>query len=134
LPCLAWIACAILVWQPIASPAAPLGRGSLRDRIDRAAIDGHQGAGELEPFEQERDGGDLVRLAGDRLLAKDQPLAVGPSRDQMEGLAALGAGMAAARGLAVDGDELRLVGAQSISPAALAAPFPKEPTLQASAG
>lgn len=34
----------------------------------------------------------------------------------MQGRAAFAAGMAAARGLAVDGDQLRLVGAQSVNP------------------
>ena len=37
-------------------------------------------------------------------------------RDEVQRVAALGASMAAARGLAVDGDEFRLVGAQSVDP------------------
>src|SRR4051812_25312396 len=68
-----------------------------------------KGALQSQALEQARDGGDLVRLFGDRLLAKHQALAAGPGRDEVKRLAALGAVVAALRGLAVDGDDLRTV-------------------------
>ena len=47
-------------------------------------------------------------LPAHRLLAEHQALAAGPSGDEMQGLKPLVAGMRAAGGLAVDGDQVRL--------------------------
>lgn len=79
-------------------------------------VDGDQGPFERQPLQKQRDGADLVRLARDRLLAEHQPLARGPSRDEMQGLAALAAGVAATRGLAVDRDQVGLRLAQAFHP------------------
>ena len=78
------------------------GLGDLGLCADR--IDGDQGTGQGQALQQQRDGGDLVRLVADRLLAQHQTLAAGPGGDQMQRLTPLGAGMAAPGGLAVDGD------------------------------
>ena len=80
-------------------------------------VDGDQGTVQRQAFQQQRDGGDLVRLAAHRLLAEHQALTGGPSGDEMQRLAPLAAGMRPARGLAVDGDQVRLRLAQALDPA-----------------
>lgn len=97
-------------------------------------IDGDQGTGERQALQQQWNCLDLIGFPGHGFLPEHQPLAAGPGRDQMQRLAPLGFGVAAARGLAIDRDEIRLALAQLLHPAALAAPFPQGPTPQASAG
>ena len=80
-------------------------------------IDRDQGPLERQPLQEQRDGGDLVRLAAHRLLPEHQALAACPSRDQMQRLASLAPGMAATGGLAVDRDQVRLRLAQALDPA-----------------
>jgi len=76
-------------------------------------IDGHQRVLQpalgAEPVEQRRDGGKLAGLVGHRLGGQNQPGGGGENRDQMQRSGPGPAIMAAARGLAVDGDELVLV-------------------------
>ena len=60
--------------------------------------------------------GHLVRLATHRLLPEHQALLTGPSAHQMQRCAALAAGVAAARCLAVDRDPARLRLAQTLDP------------------
>jgi hypothetical protein len=73
------------------------------------------------PLQQERDGGDLVRLARHRLLPEHQPLAGGPGGDEVQGTAPPAPGVGAARGLAVDRDDVGLRRAQALDPAGEAA-------------
>jgi hypothetical protein len=72
-------------------------------------VDGNQGAFEVEAFQKDWDSGDLVGFFLDRLLAQHEPAAGGEGRHQMQGLLAGLAIVAAARGLAVDGNERGLV-------------------------
>ena len=44
-------------------------------------VDGDQGAGEFEALQQQRDGGDLVRLGRGRFLDQHQSLTRRPGRD-----------------------------------------------------
>jgi hypothetical protein len=59
---------------------------------------------EVEQFQQQRDGGNLVALAIDGHLAERQPGFTSPGRDQMQGIATGGFVERTAQGLAVDGD------------------------------
>jgi hypothetical protein len=79
-------------------------------------INGDQGALQFQSPEQKGDGDDLVRLFRHRLLAQHELLPGGPGRHSVQGAAALGARMAAPRGLAVDGDRLRPGNTQSLDP------------------
>jgi hypothetical protein len=78
------------------------------------AVDRDGGAFEAirrgEPFKQEWNGGDLVGLGGDRLLAENETAGGGERRDEVERRRAGGAVVASTRGLAVDGDVVRKVG------------------------
>jgi len=56
-------------------------------------IDGDERPGQLQPFEQMRNGDDLIGLVGDRLLAKHKALTRRPGRDQMRRLSPLAAGV-----------------------------------------
>ena len=58
-----------------------------------------------EPFEQRRDGGEFVRLVGHGLLGEYEPRGGGEGGDQVQRRRPGAAVVAAARGLAVDGDE-----------------------------
>lgn len=89
-----------------------LGDGGLRAH----GVDGDQRALEFEPFQETGDGGDLVALVVDRLLAEHEALAGGPGRDGVQGGPPLRPGVAAPRGLAVDGDEIGLGLAQALDP------------------
>src|SRR5215468_7914419 len=73
------------------------------------SVDGHGGAGQLDTVKKCRNGGDLVRFFVDRLLAKDKPAGRGEGRYQMQSPLTVLSIMAAARGLAVDRNEVRLV-------------------------
>lgn len=86
-------------------------------RLAADGVDGHEGAGQRQPLEQQRDGDDLVRLAGHCLLAQHQALAGRPRRDQVQRAATLGARMCPSRGLAVDGDNVRLTLPKLVDPA-----------------
>lgn len=79
-------------------------------------VDGHDGAGQFEPLQKQRDRGDLVGLVLGRLLAEDKALAGRPGGDHMQRLPAGTAGMAAARGLAVDGDNVGVAIPQRLDP------------------
>ena len=48
-------------------------------RLAAHGVNGDQGSGERQAFEQQRNGGDLVGLVRRRLLAKHQALARSPS-------------------------------------------------------
>ncbi|GJD67050.1 hypothetical protein MPEAHAMD_7254 [Methylobacterium frigidaeris] len=87
-----------------------LGDGGLRAH----GVDRHQGAGQLQPLQQQRDRHDLVGLLTHGLLAQHQALARRPGRDDMERMAALGAG--ATRTLAIDRDDVGLGLAQGLDP------------------
>jgi len=63
-----------------------------------------------EPGQQHRDGCDLAGLVGHGLLAEHQAAGGGERRDEVERGHPFCAVMAAARGLAIDGDELRASG------------------------
>ena len=72
-------------------------------------VDGDQGAGQLQPLQQQRYGDDFIAFDGGGLLPQHQSLAAGPGRDDMQrvGVHAMGT----ARGLAVDRHDLgRAVG------------------------
>ena len=76
-------------------------------------VDGDEGALQpivgAEAFEERRDGGASARLVGHGLRGQHQAGAGGEGGDEVEGRRALAAVVAAARGLAVDGDETGLV-------------------------
>src|SRR3546814_9018824 len=96
---------------------AALGEDGLGDgRLRSHGVDGDEGAGQFEPFEQARDGGDLVGLGVGRLLSEDEALPCGPGGDRMERETALAPVMAATRGLAVYGDDVGLALAQGFDP------------------
>jgi len=88
------------------------GDGGLRSH----GVDGDQGAGQLQALQQQRDGGDLVGLLRHRFLPQHEPLRRRPGRDRMQRAAALGPGMAAPRGLAVDRDRFWPGIAQPLDP------------------
>src|SRR3954471_4803496 len=67
------------------------------------------------------DGGDLVRLAGHRLLPEHQALAARPGGDEVQGITPPAPGVGAPRGLAVDGDQVGFRLAQALDPAREAA-------------
>lgn len=105
----AWVAGQVfLQGQEVISALAADGAGDLGLRAH--GVDGHEGALQSQALEQARDGGDLVRLVGSRLLAEHQALAAGPGRDEVKRLAALGAVVSASGGLAINGDDFRTVG------------------------
>ena len=79
-------------------------------------IDGDEGAGQFQAFEQQRDGGDLVGFGVRGLLAEHQTLAGRPGRHEVERPAPPGLVVAAARRFPVDGDDLGLPVAQRFHP------------------
>ena len=79
-------------------------------------VDRDQSAGQRQALQQQWDRLDLVGFPGHGLLTQHQTLAAGPSGHEVQRLAPLGAGMAAARGLAVDGDNVGLHLAQRLHP------------------
>src|SRR3954454_15080803 len=109
----------LLQRQEVVAAAAQDGRRDLGLRAD--GVDRDQGALESDALQQERDGGDLVRLTRYRLLPEHQPLAGGPGGDEVQGTAPLAPGVGAARGLAVDRDDVGLRRAQALDPAGEAA-------------
>jgi hypothetical protein len=95
--------------------AAGADRGRHR-RIAGDRVDRHQRPVEGERIEQVGDRGTLVFFLVHRLLCQHQALAGGPGRDQMQGAAAARAVLRAARGLAVDRDEIGSVRPQTPRP------------------
>ena len=89
-------------------------------------VDRHQGACELPCFgevvEKLRDGGDLVSLFRDAELGQRQPGVGRVGAERMEGLQALGFVVRAARGLAVDGDQVVPAGPERLDPVLETAP------------
>ena len=79
-------------------------------------VDADQRALEREAFEQQRDGHDLVRLAGYRLLAQHQALAARPRGHQVQRFAPLTPGMGAPGRLAVDRHDVGRILAQPFDP------------------
>jgi hypothetical protein len=69
-------------------------------------IDGDQGSFEVKTLQQRRDRGDLVALGRHGLLPQDQTLAAGPGRYGVE--RAFLRPPRPARGLAIDGDDVRV--------------------------
>ena len=69
-------------------------------------IDGHDTACEVQRAQQLRNGGDFVTLGINLALAEHQPIFARPGTDHVDRFATLGAVMAAAQGLSVDGDNL----------------------------
>jgi hypothetical protein len=78
-------------------------------RIASHGVDRDQGALEIDAIEKGRNSGDFVRFFIDRLLPQDELAGSGEGGYQMQSLLAGLAIMAAARGLAVDGNEIGLV-------------------------
>jgi len=68
----------------------------------------------VQPLQPQRDGGDLVGLAPDRLLAEHEPLAGGPGADDAQRVVL--AAPRPARGLAVHGDDVGFVLARALDP------------------
>src|SRR6202023_3575177 len=62
-------------------------------------IDGDKRALQLEPLKQERNGGDLIGLVVDGLLAEHKALPGRPGGDQMQRLAPFAAGVGSSRRL-----------------------------------
>ena len=100
------------------SPAAIVGVGGDGVDGDERALQPVLGA---EPLQQRRDGGELVRLVGHRLLAEHQAGGGGEGGDEMQRRRAGAAVVAAARGLAVDGHEAGCSGQLSRTQSAKAA-------------
>src|SRR5215211_9042002 len=73
-------------------------------------------SGEGKALEQQRDGGDLIRLGVGGFLPEHQALTGRPGGDEMQRLAALAAVVRAPRSLAVDGDNIGLGVAQLVDP------------------
>jgi len=79
-------------------------------------VDGHDGALERQKFQQLRDRRDLVGLVGNFLLTKHKALTGAEGRDHMNGPLSPGLPVAAAQGLAVDGDDVSGKSAQRRNP------------------
>jgi hypothetical protein len=65
---------------------------AITDRLGDLALGSHRINGnqrpiQIEYFEQQRDGGDLIGFLFRRLLSQHDPLTGGPGRDQVQGLA-----------------------------------------------
>src|SRR5215212_2056460 len=75
-----------------------------------------EGSGEGQALEQQRDGGDLIRLGVGGFLPEHPALTGRPGGDKMQRLAALAAVVRAPRSLAVDGDKVGLGVAQLVDP------------------
>jgi len=80
-------------------------------RIRRDSVDRNQRTFETvlggEPLNQNRNGGGLIRLVGDLLLAENEAAGGGEGRDEVKRRLVDAAIMASTRGLAVDGHEIR---------------------------
>ena len=89
-------------------------------RIAGDRVDGDQGAFEAaaggEFLEQQRDGGRFVGFVVDRLLSENQMAVGGEGGDQMQRGPSLGPVVAAAHGLAVDGDRVERLGPAGANP------------------
>ena len=102
----------VLESKQIVGPSGPDRAGNVA--LAPHGVDGDKGAGEFEPFEQQRDGDDLVALGGDRFLNEDDTLAGRPGRDQVQRMSL--APMGTPGGFAVDGDDVGLALAQALHP------------------
>jgi hypothetical protein len=71
-------------------------------------VEGDESARQREAFQQQRDGGDLIRLGVGGFLSEHQALPGGPGRDEMQRLATFRPVVRAACGLAVDGHDVGL--------------------------
>jgi hypothetical protein len=100
--------------QQIVAAAAHDGLGD--GVLGSHGVDGDQRPGEVEPFKQQRDGGDLVGFDVRGLLAEHEALARRPGGDEVQRLAALAAVMRAPHGLAIDGDDLGIAVTQGRDP------------------
>ena len=80
-------------------------------------VDSDQRALQLQPLQKRGNGVDFVGLFLDRLLTQDQALPRGPGADHVQRRAALGAGVGAPRGLAVDRHDVGFVLTQTFHPA-----------------
>ncbi len=79
-------------------------------------VDGDERGGQLQSFDQQRNGDDFVGFLIDRLLRQNQAPTSGPGADHAQRLAALGARVGSSRGLAVDGDDVGRALAQRLDP------------------
>ena len=77
-------------------------------------VDGDEGPGEVQAFKEERYRADFIRLRIGCLLPEHQPLAGSPGRDDMQRVALATA--RPPRGLAVNGDTIGQVFAQTFHP------------------
>ena len=78
-------------------------------------INGHDSARQIQGAQQLGNGRNFVPLGSDLALAENPPVFARPSTDHVDGFATLGAVMAAAQSLAVNGDNL---GGKSLAQAA----------------
>ena len=102
--------------QEIIAAASHDGLGDFALRAHR--IDRHQGAGQDQPFQQQRDRRDLVRLGINGLLAQHQALTAGPGRDEMKRFTSFGTSMRTPRCLAINRDDVGCVLTQPFDPGA----------------
>jgi len=89
-------------------------------RIAGDGVDGDHGAFEAAAggkfLEQHRDGGRFVGFVVDRLLSENQMAVGGEGGNQMQRRPSLGPVVAAAHGLAVDGDHVERIGPAGADP------------------
>ena len=87
--------------------------GGCDGRVGSNGVDRDDGAAKPvvlgEPGQQHRDGGQFAGLVDDGFLAEHQVAGGGEGRDEVDGDGAGREIVAAARGLAIDGDEVRPV-------------------------
>ena len=105
----------VLEREQIVAAARHDGLGDLG--LGSHGVDGDQRSLQFQALQKRGDGEDFVGLFLDRLLAQHQALTRGPGDDHVQRRAALGAGMGAPRGLAVDGDDVGFALAQTLDPA-----------------
>ena len=79
-------------------------------------IDGDECAVQVQSLEQQGNGHDFIGFFRHRFLSEHETLTRGPGGYGMQGHAALGAGVAAARGLAINRDNIGHVVAQTLDP------------------
>ena len=79
-------------------------------------VDGNERPGQFQPFEQQRNGDDLVGLLVNGLLTEDKALTSRPGGHQMQWLATFTTRMASPRCLAVDGNDVGRTLAQRLDP------------------
>ena len=92
----------VLDRQKVVGPCIDDGLGE--SRVAAHGVDGDQGAVQVQPLQEGRNGGDLVGFHVHRLLPQHQLGVGGEGRHQMQRRTAGLAIMAAARGFAVNGD------------------------------